>query len=280
LLKFNFARIARYPAPLRLVIFIFVLLLLWLPVAAPINWWVDDKNLVNILTLPLLYGAFIFLLRLWGKYVYRQPHLLQEYGLVKTRQNGRELLVGLGIGVVSVLGLFLVEGWLGWLWWRQYQISLGQVLWWRLVVEGLIVALAYGFAEELLFRGWLLDELQRDYRPHVVLWADAFIFATLHFIKPPSEAIATLPQFPALVLLGLTLVWARCGSGRLGLPIGLHAGLVWGYYVINVGQMVQYNDRISQWLTGINRNPLAGGMGLLFLGALSLGVRNFSRKSR
>jgi len=274
-LKFNLARIAFYPAPLRLSIFILVLLLLWLPVAAPINSWLDDKNLVNILTLPLLYGIFTILLRLWGKYIYRQPHLWREYGLVRTRQNGQELLIGLGLGVASVLGLFLVEGWLGWLWWRQPPVFL-----WRLIVEGLIVALAYGFAEELLFRGWLLDELQRDYHPRAVLWANALIFATLHFIKPLSEIRRTLPQFPALVLFGLTLIWAkRCGKGRLGLPIGLHAGLIWGYYVINVGQMVQYSDRISEWLTGVDRNPLAGGMGMLFLGAIALGVRRFSRRS-
>jgi hypothetical protein len=267
--KLNLARIARYPAPLRLVIFILVLLLLWLPVAAPINWLVEDQNLVNILTLPLLYGAFILLLWLWGKYVYHQPHLLQEYGLVRTRQNGRELLLGLGIGIASVLCLFFVEGWLGWLWWQQPQVLL-----WRFIVEGLIVALAYGFAEELLFRGWLLDELQRDYRPRAILWTDALVFATLHFIKPLAEIIRTLPQFPALVLLGLTLVWAkRCGQGRLGLPIGLHAGLIWGYYAINVGQMVRYSDRVSEWITGVDRNPLAGGMGLLFLGAIALGVR-------
>jgi uncharacterized protein len=272
LLKLNFAKIAHYPAPQRLVIFILVLLLLWLPVAIPINLWVDDKNLVNILTLPLLYGIFIVLLRLWGKYVYRQPHLLQDYGLVKNSRNGRELLLGLGIGVASVLSLFVVEEWLGWLWWQQ-----SQLLWWRFIAEGLVVALAYGFAEELLFRGWLLDELQRDYRPRVVLWADALIFATLHFIKPLSEIIRTLPQFPALVLLGFSLVWVkRCGKGRLGLPIGLHAGLIWGYYAIDVGQMVQYTDRVSEWLTGIDRNPLAGGMGLLFLSAIALSVRRFS----
>ncbi|OWY65937.1 CPBP family intramembrane metalloprotease [cyanobacterium TDX16] len=276
MLKFNFARIALYPAPLRLVIFILVLLLLWLPVAAPIHWWVDDKNLVNIFTLPLLYGIFIILLRLWGKSIYHQPQVLQEYGLINTRQNRQELLIGLGLGVASVLSLFLLEGWLGWLWWRQPSIFL-----WRFVVEGLIVALAYGFAEELLFRGWLLDELQRDYNPRTALWTNACIFAALHFIKPLAEICRTLLQFPALVLLGLTLVWAkRCGKGRLGLPIGLHAGLIWGYYVINVGQMVQHNDRVPEWLTGIDRNPLAGGMGMLFLGAIALGVRRFSHRSR
>jgi len=99
----------------------------------------------------------------------------------------------------------------------------------QVILEGLIVALGIGFAEELLFRGWLLDELQRDYRPRVALWVDALIYAALHFIKPLAEILRTLPGFPALLLLGLTFVWAkRSHRSRLGLPIGLHSGLVWG----------------------------------------------------
>jgi hypothetical protein len=161
---------------------------------------------------------------------------------------------------------------LGWLRWQQPAIFLPQ-----LILEGLVVALGYGLAEELLFRGWLLDELQRDYRPGVALWTNALIFAMLHFIKPLAEIVRILPQFPALVLLGLTLVWAkRCGNGRLGLPIGLHAGLICGYYIINVGQLVKYSGRVSEWIVGVDRNPLAGMMGLLFLGAIALGMRKRS----
>lgn len=261
------------PAIIRLGIFILSLLLLWLPIAAPIYWLVDDQNLVNILTLPLLYAEFILLLRLWGKYVYRQPHLLRSYGLTKTRRNGKDLLIGLGIGITTVLCLFLVEGWLGWLLWQRPNIFLP-----RLIIEGLVIALAYGLAEELLFRGWLLDELQRDYRRRVAQKANALVFALLHFIKPLPEIIRTLPQFPALVLLGLTLVWAKKSSGdRLGLPIGLHAGLIWGYYIINVGQVIQYSSRVPSWITGVDRNPLAGVMGLFFLGAIALGMSRAAR---
>lgn len=261
-----------YPAPIRLGIFILVLLLLWLPLAAPIYLLVHDQNLVNILTLPLLYGEFVFLVRLWGKYVYQQPKILQQYGLERTRRNLRELLIGVGIGITAVVCLFLIEGCLGWLRWRQPTIFFPQ-----LILEGLAVALGYGLAEELFFRGWLLDELQRDYRRRVAQGANSFIFAVLHFIKPLPEIVRTLPQFPALVLLGLTLVWAkRSCNGRLGLSIGLHAGLIWGYYIINVGKLVQYSGRVPEWITGVDRNPLAGIMGLLILGAIALRMRKRS----
>ena len=268
-MKFNLSSIAHYPALIRLVLFLLALLLLWLPLAAPIYWLGRDPNSVSILTIVLLYGEFIFLLRFWGKHVYHQPRLLQQYGLERTQRNGVELLIGLATGTITVLSLFGLEGWLGWLIWQQPAVFLPQV-----ILEGLIVAIAFGFAEELVFRGWLLDELQRDYRPRVALWVDAIAFALLHFIKPLAAILQTLPQFPALLLLGLTLVWAkRSRRNRLGLPIGLHSGLVWGYYIINVGNLVQYSGSVPDWITGVNRNPLSGIMGLLFLGVMAFWMR-------
>jgi membrane protease YdiL (CAAX protease family) len=214
----------------------------------------------------LLYGEFIFLLRIWGKQVYKQPQLLRHYGLEFSRKNGVELLRGLVIGLISVLILFGLEGLLGWLVWQQPKVFLL-----RVVLEGSLTGLGIGFAEELLFRGWLLDELQRDYTPRVALWADAIIFAALHFIKPLEAIIRTLPQFPALVILGLTQVWAkRWRRGRLGLPIGLHGGIVWGYYIINIGELTEYTGRVPDWVTGIDKNPLMGVMGWLLMGVMAL----------
>lgn len=251
------------------------LLVLWVPSSAPIYWLGRDPNWVSIVTLVLLYGEFIILVRLWGKYVYRQPQVLRHFGLEITRRNGRNLLKGLNTGLISLVSLFLVEGWLGWLKWQPTPVFLPQV-----ILEGLIVALAIGFAEELLFRGWLLDELQRDYHPRRALWMNALLFASLHFIKPLQEIFRTLPQFAGLLLLGLILVWAkRQNKNRLGLPIGLHAGLVWGYYIINVGQLVQYSGQVPDWITGFNSNPLAGVMGLLFLSVLALWIRRRSQLS-
>jgi membrane protease YdiL (CAAX protease family) len=56
---------------------------------------------------------------------------------------------------------------------------------------------------------------------------------------------------------------------RLGIPIGLHAGLVWGYYIVNVGQLIEYSNQVPVWVTGIDGNPIAGVMGLLFLSGLT-----------
>lgn len=274
--KLNLVRLAQYPAPVRLGLFVLSLLSIWLPLAAPIYIFVKDSNLVTILTMGLLFVEFLLLLRFWGQNVYQQSHLLRSYGLQGTRRNGLELLSGLGVGVIITFSLFWLEGLLGWLVWQSPTVVLP-----RLIVEGLASALGIGLAEELVFRGWLLDELERDYRPRVVLWADVLIFALLHFLKPPAEILRTLPGFPGLILFGLTLVWAKRGSkGRLGLPIGLHAGMVWGYYIINVGQMVQYSGRVSDWITGVDKNPLAGAMGLMFLGVLAFLMRMRSRSPK
>ena len=206
--------------------------------------------------------------------MYGRSHLLKRYGLQRSRKNTLNLLQGLSIGVLFTFSLFVLEGLLGWV-----QFQLPQPILPRIILEGFVSALGIGFAEELVFRGWVLDELQRDYSPKASLWIDAIIFATLHFIKPISEVIRTLPTFPALVLLGLTLVWAkRSCEGRLGLSIGLHGGLVWGYYILNVGQLLQYSDKVSPWITGVDHNPIAGFMGLLFLGILAFWMRKRSRK--
>jgi membrane protease YdiL (CAAX protease family) len=264
-MKINFIRLAENPAPLRLGCFILILLLLWLPLAVPIYLLVGDPNLVSILTEVLLYVEFIFLLKLWGQQVYQQPQILRHYGLALTGKNGRDVLRGLAIGSICVFVLFGVEGNLGWLVWQQ-----SKVFGFKVILEGLIVSLGVGFAEELLFRGWLLDELQRDYNPTMAMGIDALLFAVAHFIKPLEAIIHTLPQFPSLVLLGLTQVWGkRWCRGRLGLPIGLHGGLVWGYYIINVGELTKYSHRVPDWVTGVDRNPLQGLMGVVFMGVIA-----------
>jgi hypothetical protein len=288
-LKLILPKLVHAPAPIRIGVFLVVLLLLWVPIAAPLYQVIENSNTVSIVTLVILYAEFLLLVRIWGQQVYRQPHLLRRYGLEFSRRMGFEVLAGLTLGAASLLALFALQGVLGWVLWQPPSIAL-----WQVAVEGLLVALGIGFAEELFFRGWLLDELQRDYRPRVALWVSATIFALVHGIRP---------QFPALLLLGLTLVLAKrsCGDvdgtlyfnwqpplqsnlpanvlrGRLGLPMGLHAGLVWGYYIVNVGKLVSYAPEVPEWLTGFDRNPLAGAIGILFLGALAFGMSLYAER--
>lgn len=270
ILKQKLAQLAQYPAPIRLCLFLVVLLIVWLPVAAPIYLLLNnDPNLVTIITMGLLFCLFLLFLPFWGKTVHQQPHLFKQYGLAGTRQNGLNLLQGLSIGLLFTFSLFALEALLGWVKFQSPQTNLPQI-----ILQGFLSALGIALAEELVFRGWLLDELQRDYSPKTVLWANAIIFAVSHFLKPLSEVIRTFPTFPALLLLGLTLVWAkRSAGGLLGLPIGIHCGLVWGYYILNIGKLIEFSNQVSPWMTGVDGNPLAGIMGILFLSILALWMR-------
>lgn len=247
-----------------------MLLLLWLPVAISIRLALKfDQNMTEIIIMGALYLEFVGLLFIWNKNVYRNLHWWRQYGLVLTRKNGLDFLQGLSLGLGFTFGLFIFESILGWV-----NFSSPSPIIVKVIFEGLLSALGIAFTEELLFRGWLLEELNLDYISSTVLWVDSLLFAGLHFIKPLAEVIRTFPQFPALLLLGLILVWAKRSHGNcLGICIGLHGGLVWGFYILNVGQLLDYTGKVSPWITGVDNNPIAGVMGLLFLAILGLWIR-------
>ena len=212
----------------RLSRFVGLLLLLWLPVAIPIYGLIEDSNTASILGTGILYLLFLVLLKLWGSRVYGEPRVFSYYGLDWTARNGWEFLGGLLGAIAAILVLFLVQVALGWLIWQGPQVPLVS-----LVLEAVLVGVAIGIAEELLFRGWFWDELRRDYSQSRAIALNGVVFALLHFIKPLPEILRTAPQFFGLVLLGVVLAQLKLrGDGRLGYPIGFHGGvggrLLWG----------------------------------------------------
>jgi uncharacterized protein len=281
----NLNNIKNYPAPGRMFSFLLVLIILWVPGLVLIylgmfltHQNLEDpgtKNLLSILTMGLLAIEFIALLPWWGRKVYQHPNLYARYGLVFTQQNGLLLLKGLAIGSGFAFALFITQGLLGWLTWQPPHLPIVQ-----LALEGAASALGVGLAEELFFRGWMLDELERDYSLKVAAIVDASMFAVLHFLKSIPVILASLPAFPGLFLLATVVIIAkRQDRNLLGISIGLHAGMVWAYYIINVGKMVSYSGRVSDWITGINGNPISGLLGLIFLGILALLLSNLVGKA-
>lgn len=258
-------RIRRFSAPVRLGLFIVLLLCLWLPVALPVYLLVANANWASIIALSLLYGEFLWLVRWWERRVYHQNHPLVGLGLTNFIKYGKEAAWGMAIALLSLFTLYSLQASWGWLVWQPLPEGFGQIL-----LEGLLVAAGIGFAEELFFRGWLLAELQRDYYPQFAVFCNAGIYALLHYVKPPEQILQTLPEFAGLFLLGTILAFAKqTTGGRLWLPVGLHAGFVWGYYIIDVGELVTFSATVPAWVTGIRGNPLAGLMGLLFLSAIA-----------
>lgn len=264
-MRLKLAELAQCSAPIRLGSFIIALLLIWLPFAIPIYLLVKDPNSQSIITLVILYIQFMILVKVFGKFIYQQPSIFHDYGLQFSRLNFVDIVQGLSLGFFNVLLVFIIQGLFGLLVWQKPQLLLV-----KLIGESLLVGLGIGFAEELFFRGWFLEELRKDYTFDLALWVSAIFFALTHFIKPIDVMIASLPQFPALMLLGLSLVWAKNWKrGRLGFSMGLHGGLVGGYYIINVGNLVKYSGVVPNWVTGVNNNPLQGIMGLVFMLALA-----------
>lgn len=263
----------------RIFVFLGLLAIAWVPIALPLYWLgtVSGRSgSAEIAALVLLYAGFLWGLPRWGQRIHHWPQPLQRCGLIFQAQTGRDLCLALAIGVLGVFSLFGVETLLGWAIPTIPSPRLG-----RFIAEGLPIALAVAFAEEMLFRGWVLTELEKDYSARTALVMNALFFAGSHFIKPWTEIVRTLPQFLGLVILGLALVWARRSftgqpsvskrgtRSRLGYPIGLHAGLIWGYYIVNVGGLSDYTGRVPEWVTGIDSNPLAGLLGIVLLSLIA-----------
>jgi membrane protease YdiL (CAAX protease family) len=142
-----------------------------------------------------------------------------------------------------------------------------------LVLNALALGLGVGFAEELLFRGWLLGELGLLLGSQRALWLQAALFSLVHtrFNLPPLQLLGLLG---GLMLLGLALgLQRRADGGLLWGAIGLHGGLVGGWFLLHQG-LVAVNPSAPTWLLG-PANPIGGVLGWLGLALLLLARRRW-----
>lgn len=254
----------------RIFIFFVLLSALWSPFALAtygLGYWLPQ--LASTLSLIALYGCFIGNAWLWGRWGHGWQRPLVSYGLCFARRFWGDAITALFCGGGLVVALFGVQVLLGW-------ASLHPRPLLGIALEGLAVGIGIGIAEELLFRGWLLTELRTSLSCRSAIFWSSFVFASAHFIKPLSEVLQTSPQFLGLFLLGIILASGRYVSrlkrpfSSLGIPIGLHAGLVWGYYIVDVADLVVPSGRVPEWVTGIHGNPLSGALGVTILGCLAI----------
>jgi len=254
--------IAASSAVVKIIAFFVAWLLLWLPIAIPLAIalkWHPPKPLAIAQKIPLVLSLYLLApLVLWG-FAQLEGRTFAAYGLVPARSTFSSLLLGLGLGALGIALLFSLERWAGWI-----EIERSSQ---RQFVAALLPTLALGLLisliEELIFRGFLLNQFQLEYAAWVAAAGSSLIFALLHLVWEGTEIA---PQLPGLWLMGVVLVIARwADGGSLGLACGLHAGWVWGMASLDTAQLIRYTDRGSEWMTGLKKQPLAGGMGLLLL---------------
>ncbi|MBW4684463.1 MAG: CPBP family intramembrane metalloprotease [Komarekiella atlantica HA4396-MV6] len=230
----------------------------WLPIAIVSTFklnWQPTKPLQPGQKLPLLVSLYLLApLILWG-ISWLTNTSFSNYGVANFSMLG-SLVLGFGLGVLSLAIVFSGQFGLGWCSFQWSNIKLLPPI----LLPILLIALLVGGIEELIFRGFLFSELAQDYPIWIAATISSLIFAVLHLVWEQSE---TIPQVPGLWLMGMVLVLARfVDRGNLGLAWGLHAGWVWAIATIDTAELVTYTAKVSEWFTGKNKKPLAGLAGI------------------
>ena len=248
------------PRPLGTLLFPLLVVAVWLLaqfLAQLAGFAPEQRPLVG--ALPALLLLFILLprrvRRVWGD---GQPW--RRLGLARPLGEGvLQLLRGLGQVLVLLTGLVLVLLIGGWAQWQgALPISVA--------VNGVLL-LGVGLAEELLFRGWLLGELEQQLPARRALLLQGLLFGLVHpwyrLAAPWSWA-----QLLGLSLLGVVLgLQRRSDGGSLAGAVGLHGGLVGGWFVIQEAVLGIQPDTPA-WLLGPGgaaANPVGGLLGLMTL---------------
>lgn len=150
-------------------------------------------------------------------------------------------------------------------------------------LNALALLMGVGFAEELLFRGWLWSELEQMCGRRRALLLQSLIFALLHpWYRAPG--LAAVGLLGGLILLGLALaLQRRADGGLLWGAVGLHGGLVGGWFALQTG-LLQLAPTTPAWLGGLDAgggtNPLASLPGWLGLALLILAQRTAVARAR
>ncbi|MGC1394217.1 MAG: type II CAAX endopeptidase family protein [Coleofasciculaceae cyanobacterium] len=249
-------------ALIKVAFFFVAWVALWLPLAIPIAIflkWHPPKPIATEQKLPLLAPLYLIApLILWGASWLEGDHF-SDYGLSWKFSVLKSLVIGLGLGVLSLVLIFISQWRLGWIEWHlENRQRLAQIC-----LPILLLGLWIGITEELIFRGFLLNTLGKDYSVWLAAAISSIIFALLHLVWEQQE---TIPQLPGLWLMGMVLVLARIAdNGSLGIAWGLHAGWIWGLTCLDSAALLSYTGKAPSWITGLGQKPLAGVAGIVCL---------------
>jgi hypothetical protein len=218
-----------WPAILRLMLFVvvsFALLLAFAFVLAGLPG-LEESDLVrnSLALLAAAVGATALLLTIADM---RPPAAL---GLPMNRLGMLHLGLGSLIGVSLSVGIVGLQ-WIAGLVEIQYgalEGSLTEVLWAPSLGVGFIVIACAASAEELLFRGYGLQQLMRATRPWAAVVVSSLLFGVVHATNPNSSRVAVLNTALFGILFGLVLVRHR----SLWIPTGMHFG--WNFSLACMG---------------------------------------------
>ncbi len=257
----------------RLIIFVILVVVFTIAFSVPlilIQVTGFAAVIVSYIASALAATAAVFITR---RFIDRQP--ISSLGL----KLSRNAITDLGAGILMMgllMGLiYVVQSRLGWLSFENSAwqgLTVPQVLR-EIILPTLYLFILVGWLEELLFRGYVLQNLASGLNIWWGLGLSSILFAAAHSLNPGASWTAIAGLFAA----GLFLGYAYMRTRQLWLPVGLHIGWnffegpVFGFPVsgLNIPHLIQQAETGPDLWTGGAFGPEAG---LIVIPALALGA--------
>ena len=238
---------------------VFIFLVVWIIALATVEFfglrWMEDvfpdidqrsipfqsvaRGFSLVISLVIVY--------LFRKLIDRRPLFNQWFSIT---QRKIDLFTGFGAGVVMIALGALVLHLLGYIQFSPGNLSGIELF--QYIVFFFIVSLL----EELIFRGYVLDNLLTDMHPFFALFISSALFMALHLLNPNVEPLPIVNLFLAGFLLGVSFIYTK----NLWFPIGLHwswnlfQGPVFGFEVSGI----EFKSLLNQ--TMLADNIWTGGL--------------------
>ena len=246
----------------------FFLTLVFIPILYIIGWLLslpllllnfEKENLSLIGTIFTLI-LFIFSMPSWFNIRWEIRNTWKVLGLNKKNllENILHFLQGIFLSLILII-LILIP-----ILNENYIIWLGGLSS-KIIINGMLLTFGVGFAEELIFRAWLLEELKLQFGIKIALISQAIVFSIAHI--PSGISFGDVSG----TLIGLFLLAILCSiirfkdAGSLWGAIGLHGGLVGIWFILNNG-LIEISNEAPIWLVGNDsKNPLGSLYGITLL---------------
>ncbi len=237
-----------------------------------------DLSLVGTI---LTFLFFLALLPNWIRSRWRTNNILLVLGLsgLASKSAFRSYFIAF-IWAVTLVCCVLIPILLGQ--WFKWGISLSIFN----LINGICLGFGVGFAEELIFRGWLWGEANVLIGPKSGIFVQAIIFSLVHVFALLNSSEWTFTtssvfEFVALLiglfLLGLVLATRRIiDKGSLSGCIALHGGLVGIWFIVNTNLIAIAQDT-PIWMIGPGSpapNPIGSLIGISCLILILFFYRN------
>ena len=237
------------PRILSTILFIpFLYVLGWI-LAKPLFFIGIGKENISLIGTIFTFSLFVISIPKWFeiRWGFNNPWKIVGINKIDEKENRFFYFLKCFLGSIILLTLILIpiinNQWGNW----SGNLSSQTLL------NSLLLIIGIGFAEELIFRGWLLEELKNQYGFKKALIFQALVFSFVHigFDMPFWQMISILF---GLFLLGIVLSMIRIkDQNSLWGCAGLHGGLVGIWFLINNGLIAKYVRARNKFIAAVKR---------------------------